>query len=433
MINIGTYTDDDRLQRWYLADLPEARRFLSSFPTLNALFNNFADYENKRHKLTRNAVLDDIIQYIRRKNPQIRERLRDLERLLLVFKINTTDNEKFEDFKARLVDDEYYKSFSAFTELHIAGILADRVGINNVKLFPQLSNGKHSDILVRLAKENLYFEIINLGRRESERKIEEIVTCVAGYIGKKINKCDCHLQAYIDTAELVSDDRGNIEVGTSLELLCQEADRLAIHKLAGFSGLLNIESMRRLRGLLELKPWKQNKDALDESSKQLVELMETPIVKEWLKCIDSIERHTPYTAFLGCLTTKGLLVEIHTDDIYPSTAAKAEEVAFISQIKRAIKREINKGQLESDNANIIIVQGMLWSNEFEGISQDFEKIGRALNELLAENVSPHLSGILLFSNKLDNARFVANPHADNGAKLDDVKLKVLRLRTDTWS
>ena len=108
-------------------------------------------------------------------------------------------------------------------------------------------------------------------------------------------------------------------------------------------------------------------------------------------------------------------------------------MAFISQIKRAIEREINKGQLESDNANIIIVQGMLWFNEFEGISQDFEKIGRVLNELLAENVSPHLSGILLFSNKLDNARFVANPHADNGAKLDDIKLKVLRLRTDTWS
>lgn len=54
---IGQYFKEDLLQEWYLKELDTAKRNLAQFKTLNQLFDEFKDYQNKKYSKTTNIIL----------------------------------------------------------------------------------------------------------------------------------------------------------------------------------------------------------------------------------------------------------------------------------------------------------------------------------------------------------------------------------------
>lgn len=54
---IGQFYVLDKMQDWFISNLPAARDVLSNFNMLNMLFSSFKDYEKKKYKQTSNIVL----------------------------------------------------------------------------------------------------------------------------------------------------------------------------------------------------------------------------------------------------------------------------------------------------------------------------------------------------------------------------------------
>lgn len=416
MVIFGQFYTSDLIQQWFLKEiLPKAREVLSKFNTLDEWFSSFKGYENKEYKQANNIVFRMCMPLKGDISLNIIKRLSELEETLSMFNVRSWPREKLNSLRNRLCSDDYYQSLSAYSELVIAKRLADKFGKDKVEIYPRLSTGKFSDILVKLETKNVYLEVGNLGESLPEKKIQEIVDEAAKYLGEKL-KNPCYFRVTIDTAELVFDQNGYIDVKESIRKIISEIDRLCLYKLAGFEGSIKLRDIAFVLSKVELL---KKVNLIDHTTKKYLKLIEKPHVKQWVNsCREQIVQGSKLICSIKCYKLGAILVEVHTNFFYPSSAAEAELNSIINHVVRHIKGQLEEEQLQPNSPNIIVIQSgkldiFYLMFGFPPINQLYKKIKKFFHNRREKN----LSGIILFSTDFDKLIFIANDQAGKKSKL----------------
>jgi hypothetical protein len=413
---IGTYFTEDLLQKWFIKNLPTAKAVLGNFKSLNKLLDGFKDYETKRYRDIRNAVmflcLPEVGDGLNRKRI---EQLAELEKAIDFFGVMKWKVGKYNAFKSRLASEEYIQSLSAVTELEVSLKMVAKFGSDNVTLFPELSNGGYSDIGINLNSGMMYLEVGNLGKSVPEIKMEQILNASVEHLGQKTDMI-CYLCLIIDTAELVFDAKGRIDVDASIKKLNSEIDDLHIHKLAGFEGFFDLNEISYLIANKEL--YEKMKQWLLPRDQELLDVINNPIITKWLGNFDAtlLGKVKLIRSIIAGRGKSTMLVEIHTEGIYPSEAAKSELESFLNHIIRNVKAQIAEQQLEPNTRNIVVVRGHNWLMSLFD-PDELSQLHVALQKFYEEKKEDFLSGVVVFDDDLDKAVYVNNDYAKEPSKL----------------
>jgi len=424
VVIVGQYYTRDLMQEWFLKKgLPVARKVLSNFNILNELFSSFKGYENKKYKQANNVVLHMCLPNVwGGHRPEDIKQLNELEKALSMFKVLNWKSKRLNHLKSRLCSDNYYTSLSAYTELVIAKWLASKFGKDKVEIYPRLSTGKFSDILVKLGAKKVYLEVGNLGESLPEKKIQRIVDEAAKYLGKKLKKL-CYLKVIIDTAELAFDENGHIDEEGSIRKITSEIDRLCLEMLESFEGSVRLEEFADILSNIELY---KEIASFNYTFQKYMKLLEKPCVKRWVNsCKNQIAQGSKLIKYIHGYKSETLLVEIHTEHIYPSPAAEAELNSIINHVTRHIKDQLKKQQLQPNSPNIIVIQSYkLVAFDFV-VFYPFIKLLLKIKEFFNQKREKNLSGIILFSTDFDRSIFIANNQAGETSKLSKSEVEML--------
>lgn len=407
------------MQNWYAKNLPTAKKVLFRYKNLNRLFNNFKNYEKKKYQLNYNIILGTALPDLTGKSmPNHKQILEDYDYLVGIFNIIDATGEEYDNLRSQLTSDDYQKSAFAFGELSVANLLAVRNGFENIKLFPRLSQGI-GDVSLKLDNKEIFFEVTNRGLGEPEKIIFKILEKVAEHIGKKIDLHNYFLHLSIDSKYLQRTNDGRIDFSASVEYLCQKADILEIHKLAGYHGKFFL-SIAWLSAFFDYAVRKNNPQY--EGFKEITQ----SIPKKWLleKKQKSV-KNNPFEIFHGGPYD---ILNVMIDTAGDMSFSKNEYVmnGFVEHLKRKIKNKINNGQFEPNHPNILVIAGTnsKWNihGRTEGLA-DFIIVRQKISRFLRENDFKNLSGIIWFNSNLENAKLILNPNSDENSKLSDKMLE----------
>jgi hypothetical protein len=428
-MSVGTYSREDILQAWFISKLPKARETLSTFHRLNELLEGFNNYENKLYRKVRNSVMFLCLPRVGNGyNNQI-SFLEQLEKALEIFNVDKWSKIKYQAFKARIASEKFDVSYSAQTELEVAFELVKELGKKNVALYPELQHGRYSDVLVTLEGRRIYIEIGNLSESLPERKVNRILRESAAHLGKQLDRD--YMQIIVDTAEFVFSDKGVLDEVASVQKLNLEIDRLKLNKLVGYEGFFDIKDILWII---------QNKSLFEENARyvgdlgNLSRLYENTAIKNWLNDIEfeAIEKARLVKGIMaGHLEGKlSLLVEIHTEGIYPSKTSFAEIQSVINHIIRNAKEQLIEKQIEPNSANIIAVRAhnfLLFSVLFS----EMAKLENSMHKFFHEVDNKDLSGLVIFRDSFRTVIFFKNPQASPASLLNDNEIVKLGLRLPT--
>lgn len=87
-------------------------RFLKKFDAINSLFSSFAGYENKKYNQAGNIVFRMCLPFMGEPNTRFEKELRELDDALKMFNVLDLQDEKTNDLKSRLRDDDFYQSLT---------------------------------------------------------------------------------------------------------------------------------------------------------------------------------------------------------------------------------------------------------------------------------------------------------------------------------
>jgi len=268
-------------------------------------------------------------------------------------------------------------------------------------------------------------EIGNLGPSLPELKIQKILDGVAKYLGQKIKK-SCYMQIEVDTAEFSLDQNGYIDEKASIEKIASEIDRLCLDELAGFKGLIVLEDIAyviRYKDILE----RIANFGLTPHMRENLELIKKCPIKQWIEaCKDHIIQGSKVIKSIIGDKTESLLIEIHTQGIYPSKAAMLEINSFINHIKRHIDAQLDEKQLQPNKPNIIVIQCYNWIMfpsvwDLLGIKHMYKEI----KAHLIKKEEKYLSGIALFSTDFSKTVFISNGKAEEASKISKDEVEEL--------
>lgn len=425
-MEVGIYTTEDVLQKWFVRSVPIARKALANFEHLCRMLDGFKEYELKQYSETRNAImflcLPDIGNgYSGNKLPKLAQ----LEKALVTFEVENWLPSEYKALKSRLTSEKFIDSYSAQTELEVAIQIVSKQGIENVTLFPELSNGANSDILVKLDSRSIYIEVGNLGASFPQRKIKQILDKSAKHLGQKIGS-KYILQVFVDSAEFIFDgSTGQLNVDASVKRLNSEIDALCLWKLTGFKGFFNIDDVSFIVENREIYTKFHHAD-----DDRLLQLIENPAISNWLESFDpKLLRETRIVkGIISSPSKSSLLVEIHTEGVYPSKAASAEIESFLRQITRHAKTQVNEQQIEAGAPNIILIRAQnLLMSVFT--PTELEPLKKITQEFFDEVRNENLTGIVIFDETIDNALLIPNNHSQESAKLSALEVKELGFRS----
>jgi hypothetical protein len=108
-----------------------------------------------------------------------------------------------------------------------------------------------------------------------------------------------------------------------------------------------------------------------------------------------------------------VVVEVWSDESYPSKLSERLLEAVAKQIIRHLKEQVK--QTELDCANIIAIDTRHWSLQLkEGLDVFFKEtlfkhLKNELKSVLMENAD--ISGVILFVDRIDHGVFIRNPRA----------------------
>jgi len=399
-----------------------------NFLSLNELLKGFKNYETKRYRDVRNAVMFMCLPAVgggitgRSVN-----RLARLEKAIQLFDVVNWGAKKLSPFRSRLASEKYIQSLSVVTELEVASEMVEKLGKDNVELYPQLTGGRFSDICVKVNGKNVFIEVGNLDISLPEKKIQEIINASARYLGEKIS-AQCYLQVNIDTSEFVFSSDGKIIVDASIRQLNSEIDMLNLHKLAGFKGFFHLDDLAYI--VANQLIHKKMKQWLTPHDHRLLNLMNDKKVKSWLSTFDTklLGKAKLVKGIMAIPGTSTRLVEIHLELFFPSKAAISEQKSFLNHIVRNIKTQITEEQLQHNAPNIILVQGHNWTM----FGFDLSDLGGALHlkitNFFKENREANLSGVVIFDRDPEKAVYISNKYASESAQLDKEDIANLGFR-----
>ena len=433
---IGEYYSEDLLQTWFVENLATARKNLTSFKMLDSEFDGFRGYESKCFHKEKNAILLWCLPRIDGKaSAKLIERLKTIENTLELFNVSKWSANRLSSFKPRLKSGDYFDNLSVITELEVANKLVGEFGKDKVKLYPELGNGKFSDVLVEVNNKKIYLEVGNLSPSRPEKNIQQILKASAKYLAGKI-KTTCYMQVRVDTAELVFDSQGKINVNKSVEKLNYEIDMLKLDELAAIKCYFRVDE---IAGLIDLKARYENiEQPLPENYARLLNLLNNnKKMQKWFGGIDTTALLKKVTLVKGIIAGKAsiLLVEIHSENVFPSRAAVSELKSFYNHIVRNIKGHIGEGQIQPKAHNIIMVHGFNWIVSIGpfglvNLSPLWSEIQKGIFE---NKETKYLSGVAFFDTQRERTIYMSNKRADASSQLTEEDVRKLGFRWLDWA
>ncbi len=112
---------------------------------------------------------------------------------------------------------------------------------------------------------------------------------------------------------------------------------------------------------------------------------------------------------------EGNLVEVESEEVYPSPAALAQERGFQRQLAVKIGKKIESKQYEEGSPIIIMVKEDTWDKAF--FDDDYDCIS-IIDAIIKEelNKSNWVSGALIYSSPAD-ARYIENTNAADSIRI----------------
>jgi hypothetical protein len=425
---IGTYYKGNFLQERFIENLIVARSVLAQFKSLNDLLDEFEGYENKSYDKIGNVIMRLCLPIVKNglDNNNIKK-LDQLEKAIQMFDCLSWCGETLNHFKSRIASEDVIQSLSVVTELEVAFALVSRFDRPNVSLYSKLATGGFSDLSVLVNGKSVYIEIGNLGTSIPEVKIQKILDESAKYLCKKIAE-KCYLMLMVDTSELVFGEKDRIEVKPSIERLRYEIDILQIHKLAGFKGSLHFDEISDIMTNRAL--YEKFQKYLSQRDEELIKLLAEPIIENWATSISPsiLAQIRLVKSIFGNQRVKDTLVEIHTEQVFPSKAAHAEIGSFLNHIVRNIETQISEKQLQPKGFNIIAVKGFNWLL-FPFEADQLHPLFDTLHKFFEETRQPYLSGVAVSLETIDEGVYVSNPYAEESSTLKKADITQLGF---TW-
>jgi len=342
--------------------------------------------------------------------------LAKLELYLRKLDILNWPQRKKDNITAKLQSNTLSGSMAGYTEVTIAGYLADRFGSNLVEYEPPLASGGFSDIRLTQGAQPIYIEVTALNTGETERKFGEIFNQVARYIWSQMNE-ETIVRIEIDTGVLPSDDVG-IDVGSSVSMIIHFLKTTNMISL--FDGRLSIHGLRYLAQLGPDKTLYDWKPILDRYSVELSENSELEPTHSFLKSVSGKQFvNCPVASFWSIPSRKDRIVEVAGQEISPSPVSSLERVAFLNHVERKLKEELN--QMQPGEINLIVLRASDWSilgyekGKLEAVFF-FPEIRSRIEEFMAREKNPDLSAILVYEDSFPNAQIVMNPYSSGRSR-----------------
>ena len=395
------------MDNWYRQEaLPAAIKSLASYPNLNSILNGFASFESKRYKESRNFVLLNCLPTV--KGFEVKEQLDEMayyDKALSTFDVMRWTPAKLEKLKSRVRDDKFDPGLAAYTEFMVAQRLVDTMGKLTVTVYPQLSNGKESDVLVSDESERVYVEIGNLSDSLPDRIIERVLNSGAAYIGPKVAG-NRYFRVEVDTANMMFDSNGIDEQGTVTKLR-EEIDDLALIQLIAQDGLIDIREAASIYS--DLAAYDIARKFMPDYLGDIVDSFKEGPLRSWVSTADfSKLKKTTMVQSVSSRASTSPLVEFHTVGFYPSTSAEKEMSSFANHIERHVKAQIASGQVEAGAANIILVQGYNWMVRTLAVEEAVNEVILKVRLFLVSTSLPDVSGVGFFSKYPDDGYFIPN-------------------------
>jgi hypothetical protein len=286
-------------------------------------------------------------------------------------------------------------------------VLARTFGKENVIPYPKLSSGKEADLMVRFNGTDVYIEIGSLGARLSEKRIEKVFNEVAEWICVKLGEINktLYLRVEIDTTEIPTKDN-HINEEEAYKAIKRELKYLGLKELLrlNWHGLLDLE---RALQVIDIDP-----KILNQLDRELAKA-DNPQVRDWIKKKKDILKSLKFVKSIEYYNSRTVVVEVWSDESYPSKLSERLLEAVAKQIIRHLKEQVK--QTESDCANIIAIDTRHWSLQLkEGLDVFFKEtlfkhLKNELKSVLMENAD--ISGVILFVDRIDHGVFIRNPRA----------------------
>jgi hypothetical protein len=423
---IGSYSDPTPMDNWYKQALPSAIKSLSAYPNLNSILDGFAGFESKKYKGSRNFVLLNCLPTVQGFN--VKEQLDEMayyDRALTTFNAIRWTPSKLDKLKSRIRDDKFDAGLAAYTEFMVAQRLVDSMSRSTVSIYPQLSNGKESDVLVDDGSERVYVEIGNLSDSLPDKIIERILVSGAAYLGPKVTG-NRYFQVEIETANMVFDSNGIDEAGTITKLK-QEIDDLALFELVPQDGLIDIREAAQIHA--DLAIYDNARQFMPEYLREIVDSFKDGVLRSWASAADftKLNKNTMIQTVIS-LACASPLVEFHTKGFYPSTSAEREMSSFGNHIVRHIKAQMASEQVETGAANIILVQGYNWLVRSLALEEAVNDVILKIRLFLAAARLADINGVGFFSRHPDDGYYIPNPRCGKKSALADATVKALGMR-----
>jgi hypothetical protein len=420
---ISSHSKGSLLQEAYNEQLFIARKRLKQFPILNDIFNNFDDYEDLHYKMRKNKVFITCRPTLKGLNETgYLQLLEALEDSLKKFDINSWQQSSYREFKERLTSSDYYISEGAVLEILAAYDIGKIIGFDKLCLHPKLRNGKIGDVLVILQDKKLFFELTSLTKRESTQKIEGVFNQLAEYLSGRCVAQHYYIKLIVNTQLLKFDKERNIIEEASAGYLRLWSDTLFLHELAGLTCYIDlrtdyswIESKKYLSELVGT----EYESCLESNLAELIKSQ--PQAKQWACKIEiKLMNSSPISAVICSASRGGDLVEVESEEVYPSPAALAQESGFHRQLAIKIKNKIESKQYDEGSPVIIMVKEDTWDRAF--FDDDPESIDR-IDAIIKEELhkSNWVSGVLIYSTPAD-ARYVENNNAAHSIRITNEEL-----------
>jgi dihydroneopterin aldolase len=221
----------------------------------------------------------------------------------------------------------------------------------------------------------------------------------------------------VDTSQLVFGEKDRIDIKASIKKLCDEIDILQLHKLAGFEGSLHFDETSDI--ITNRALYEKMQKYLSQHEEELIELLNDPIIKNWVASIDqsALAKVRLAKCIIASQRSRDTLVEIHTEQVLPSKAASAETDSFVNHIVRNIKTQISEKQLQPKGFNIIVVNGFNWIL-FPFEADKLRPLSDTLHKFFEEARQPYLSGVAVFVETIDKGIYISNPYAKKSSTLE---------------
>lgn len=433
-VYVGSYSSDDIMQVWFISKLPIAKETLSRFPTLNTLLNSFSGYETKLYRNTRNSVMFLCLPRFEGDNGTQIQRLEKIERTLNLLQIEKWPLGKYNAFKSRITNEHFDESFSAQTEIEAVADMLSIVNGGNLTLYPELEHGRYSDVQLVLDGQTIYIEIGNLSQSLPENKINKILLDCAEHLGKQVSHS--HLQIMVDTAGFKFSDNDVLDDYASIEQLNSEIDGLKLSQLAGYEGFFEISHILWLLENKDLfKKFTFERENLDDAPLfvKLIEISNNPIAQNWINSLDlnELQKAKIVTGVIGSSLPKDfpLLVEIHTEGLYPSQAGRAGIQSFINHLIRHVINQLP--QIQPHAPNIVAVRVSKFMLTSLSLFAEIGNLQREISQLFDKIKNEHILGIALYHDSLKNAVFFNNPFVGANSRINDGQLAKLGFHSPT--